>query len=332
MRRIIILIMAMAALWMGWWVIGSSALERSLTAWIEERRAEGWVADYSELGVRGFPNRFDTRISDIRLADPATGIAWSAPFLEILQLSYRPNSAIIALPDVHLFSTPLQNIQIETSQARGSLTLRPVPSLELDRSTIVLEDLALTSTSGWQTTSHEARISAQRAEPENTYRFGIEVLGLAPSEALVAALDPAGILPASLQRLRLDATLALTAPLDRAVIEDARPQITAIDLDDLSARWGDVLLRAAGELTVDAAGVPRGEITLRAEEWRKLLEMAIASGALNRNAAPLLEGTIALMAGLGGDPDNLDAVLNFRDGRILLGPIPLGPAPRIVLR
>ena len=116
------------------------------------------------------------------------------------------------------------------------------------------------------------------------------------------------------------------------MIEDERPQITRIALDDLSAKWGDATFRAAGLLDIDAAGIPEGDITIRAQEWRRILDMAVGSGALAQGFLPLIDSTLELMAGLSGSPDDLDATLSFRNGRVSFGPIPLGPAPRIILR
>ncbi len=332
MRRIIAISLFLALLWMGWWVVGSTLLERSLTSWIEERQREGWVAEYSDLSVRGFPNRFDTRIADLTLADPATGIAWQAPFFQILQLSYRPNSAILVWPDNHSFATPWQSVEIQSDRARGSIALRPTPSLELDRSTVVLDEVVVSSSLGWQTALKEARFSVGQAAAPNSYRLGAEMTDLSPADATIDALNPTGLLPDLIDRLRLDATLDLTAPLDRHVIEDERPQITRIALDDLSAKWGDATFRAAGLLDIDAAGIPEGDITIRAQEWRRILDMAVGSGALAQGFLPLIDSTLELMAGLSGSPDDLDATLSFRNGRVSFGPIPLGPAPRIILR
>ena len=109
-------------------------------------------------------------------------------------------------------------------------------------------------------------------------------------------------------------------------------ELTAIDLDDLSARWGQITFRAAGDLAVDASGVPTGRITVKAVEWRKLLEMAVGTGLVAETFRPALERALGLMASLEGNPDTLDAPLTFEKGFIALGPIPLGPAPRIVIR
>ncbi len=84
MGRLIVIVLVLAGLWMGYWAVGSTTLERQLSSWIDARRAEGWAADVGALEVRGFPNRFDTILTDVQFADPATGVAWQAPFLQLL--------------------------------------------------------------------------------------------------------------------------------------------------------------------------------------------------------------------------------------------------------
>ena len=333
MGRLIVLVLMVAGVWMGAWAIGSVIYDKQLRGWIDARRGEGWAADVAALEVKGFPNRFDTTVTDLRLADPVTGIAWTAPFVQFLSLAYAPHQVIAVLPETHVFSTPLQTMTITHDTARGSLFLEPKSSLPLDRAVIVIEDLAVSSTLGWDIAMTEGRFAAERvAATEDTYRLGTEITGLAPSLRTRALLDPAGVLPDTIETMRLDATLRFTAPWDRRAIEALRPQLTAIDLDDLSARWGQITFRAAGDLAVDASGVPTGRITVKAVEWRKLLEMAVGTGLVAETFRPALERALGLMASLEGNPDTLDAPLTFEKGFIALGPIPLGPAPRIVIR
>ena len=333
MRRLIVWILIVAGIWMGLWAAGSIAYERGLNAWIEARRDEGWAADVAQLNVAGFPNRFDTTLTDVRMADPATGIAWSAPFVQFLSLAYKPYQVIAVLPGQHVFSTPLQTMTISHDRARGSLFLEPSTSLALDRSVIVVDAMDIASTLGWTLALDQGRFAAEKvAATQNGYRIGAELDGLEPSSGTRLVLDPGGILPDRIETMRLDATLDFDGPWDRGAIEVARPQITAIDLDDLSARWGDVTIRAAGELTVDDAGVPTGRITVKAVEWRRLLDMAIGTGLLADTFRPALERALELMAALEGPPNTLDAPLTFENGFISFGPIPLGPAPRLVIR
>ena len=330
MLRIVVILLVAAAAWMGWWAFGSIAYERGLNTWIEARRAEGWAADVATLETRGFPNRFDTTLSEVRLADPATGVAWSAPFLQFLSLSYRPNEVIAVLPEQHSFATPLQQVTISHDRARGSLFLAPSTSLPLQSARVVVDALDVASSLDWSVRLDEGRFAAELAPAtETTYRIGSEMLGLAPSAGMLRVLDPGKVLPGKIKRVRLDATIRFTAPWDRRAIEDARPQIETIDLTDLSARWGSVNFRAAGALRVNKAGVPTGEITVRAVDWRRLLAMAVSAGLVPEAVSGALESAFEL---LGGRRDTLDVPLEFRGGQVRLGPLPLGPAPRIVIR
>ncbi len=145
-------------------------------------------------------------------------------------------------------------------------------------------------------------------------------------------LDPSGSLPDEVETLRLDAEIAFTAPWDRTAIEVARPQPTRIDLRELRASWGRLDLRAAGEVTVAADGTPEGTVAVKAENWREILELAVASGALPERLASTVERGLEALAGASGSPETLDAELTLRDGRIFYAFIPLGPAPRLVLR
>ena len=333
MGRLIFWVLLVAGVWMGLWAAGSILYERGLNGWIEARRAEGWAADVGALNVAGFPSRFDTTISDVQMADPATGVAWSAPFVQFLSLAYKPHQVIAVLPDEHVFSTPLQTMTIRHDQARGSLFLEPSTSLPLDRAVVVIDALQVTSTLGWDVALKQGRLAAEAvAAAVDTYRIGAEFDGLVPSLGTRALLDPGGVLPDRVETLHLDATLTFTGPWDRRAIEVARPQVTAIELDDLSARWGDVTFRAAGDLTVDATGVPEGRITVKAVEWRRLLDMAIGTGLLADTFRPALESALELMASLEGPANTLDAPLTFENGYVSFGPIPLGTAPRIVIR
>ena len=333
MGRLIVIVLVLAGLWMGYWAVGSTMLERQLSSWIDARRAEGWAADVGAVEVKGFPNRFDTILTDVQFADPATGVAWQAPFLQLLALAYRPTEVIVVLPETHRLSTPLQTIDFTSERTRGSVILGAATTLPLERSTFVADALALSSSLGWDAELTQARFATEVVPVrQNAHRLGAELTGLALPRALDRALDPAGILPGRVSRLRLDAELGFTAPWDRRAIEVARPQITDIDLADLSMVWGEVTFQAAGKLTVDAGGIPEGQIDIRAVEWQRLLDMAIAAGVLPPELRGTFERGLGFFAALSGRPDTLDAPLTFRDDRMSLGPIPIGPAPRIVIR
>jgi hypothetical protein len=203
----------------------------------------------------------------------------------------------------------------------------------LDRSTFVLSAIEMTSTEGWTARIDEGRLATRQTEgQENHHDIGFEANRVRPADPILATLDPAGLLPEEIETLRIDATMGFDAPWDRFAIERARPGITEVDLREVHASWGEMDLRVAGQLDVDRAGVPTGQITIRAENWRQMLEVARRAGLVPSALEGTVAGVLEMVAGMSGQPDTIDAPLNFRNGRVAFGPIPLGPAPRFVLR
>lgn len=333
MRKLIWLVLAAAVLWGGYWFVGSRAVERGLAAWIEDRRAEGWAADYADLETRGFPNRFDTTFTDLRLADPDTGLAWSLPFFQILALSYKPYHVIAVWPDRQTVATPEESIEIGSQRIRGSVVFRPDTDLALDRTDIVAEAVTLDSTAGWHAALESGRFAIHRLEADRpSYRLGADITAMTPSAPTRRALDPLGTLPPVIETLHLDATVDFDRPWDRHAIEDARPQPTRIELDEMHALWGQLELRAAGTLEIDSEGRAEGRITVKATNWREMLDLAVSAGVVPETIAPTVEKGLEVLAGLSGSSKTLDAPLSFQKGFVSFGPIPLGPAPRFVLR
>ncbi len=158
-----------------------------------------------------------------------------------------------------------------------------------------------------------------------------------PASGLVERLSRGGVLlPDVFDGLEIRATVEFDAPWDRFAIERARPQPTRIQLDILKAQWGGKLdLWMAGELEIDRAGLATGEITVKAKNWRDMVAIAVAAGVLAEDFEGTITSALEFLAGLSGDPETLDTPpLKFsRGGRVWFGPpVPLGQAPRFVIR
>lgn len=333
MRTAFVIVLAAFGLWAGYWAVGSIALERGLSGWLEDRAAEGWVAEYSDLAVEGFPTRFETTFRDLELADPETGVAWQAPTFRIEAASARPTRITAVWPPEQTVASPLERITVTSATMRAEIGFEPDTALALETSDFALSDMRLVSTAGWEAALADGTLTTNQAEGvENGHDIRFEASSVLPAEPLRVSLDPAGVLPETVETLRIAATLGFDAPWDRFAIEQARPQVTSIDLDELQATWGQLDLRAAGELAVDGQGVPEGRITVKATNWREMLGIARNGGLLPEALAPTVERALEILAGLSGPPDTLDAPLSFQNGLVTFGPIPLGPAPRLVIR
>jgi hypothetical protein len=334
MRILLTLIVIAAAAWSGYWFVASTGLTSAFKTWLEARRAEGWVAEAAGIETRGFPNRFDTTFTDLSLADPETGLSWEAPRFQLLQLSYKPHHVIAVWPPDQRLATPLRKYDVQSRDMRASLVTAASPRLPLERATLTADKLAVTPAAADQPTRAKAlRLAAERVPTQSAaYRLGLAAEGFSPAPDRRARLDPAGRLPERFDALNADLTVTFDKPWDRAAIEEARPQPREIDIHLAEARWGRLELQAAGKLTVGADGRPEGEITVKARNWRDILQMAVASGRLGDGFAGTLEDGLALVARMAGHPDTLDIPLNFRNGRVRLGPVPLGRAPVLRIR
>ncbi len=333
MRKLVIVLVVVLLGFAAYWFAGARALEGGLAGWIEARRADGWVADYTDLSTRGFPTRFETRLSGLELADPDAGVVWATPAFTVMAESFRPNAFRAEWSTPQTLATPVERIEIASSRIDAGLEFVPGTRLEVRRIEADLAALALTSDLGWTARLETGHLSATETEGQAaTYDLAFTAAGLVPSTGIRRRLDPARLLPDVIEGMTIDARVAFDAPWDRFAIEDARPQITAIDLRDLRATWGEVDLRAAGELSVDDRGRPSGRITVRATNWREMLAMARNMGALPEPLVPTIERALEVLAGLSGPEDTIEAPLGFQRGFITLGPIPLGRAPNLTLR
>lgn len=333
MRILIVAILVAATGWSGYWWFGASTVENGLKDWFAQRQDEGWVAEYDTLETHGFPNRFDTTIEGLMLADPATGLAWRAPFFQILALSYQPGHIIAAWPPEQNIQTPLETITIRNDTMRGSVVFSPTRNFELQRMNTELAALQVLSDRGWETEMSSGQLAIRQTTARiHTYDIFIEGLGVLPASDVLNRVDPLEKLPDSFETLRADLTVEFDAAWDRFAIEHQRPQPTSIEFKTVQATWGHLDLRLAGTLEIDAAGRPDGSLTIKAKNWRDMIAIAVDSGSVGPDLARTIERGLGALAALSGNAQTLDIPLSFRDGGVYMGFVPLGPAPVFRLR
>lgn len=329
MRKLIWAVLIAAVAWSGWWFVGASAKERALLAWLAERRSAGWIATTGSLTVAGFPNRFDTKVTGLELADPAQGWAWSAPEFEILALSYKPNHIIAVWPQAQSWSTPEGTIAIAAEDMRGSVKFVPSTALALDATTIDITGLNLRGPD-WTAGIDSVLFATRRSGTENAHDLAITARNLAMPPFWKAIVNRSGTLPDVFSDAQLETTIRFDAPWDRHAIETRNPLVTGFKLDKLRLLWGDLQLDAIGEISIDAQGYFAGDLQLRAKNWQDILQLFVDSGALGPDAADLIRSGLNLLAMLSGDPRSLNAPLTFADGEAYIGPVWIGSAPRMI--
>lgn len=326
----IVLLFGLPALgWSGYWYAGATAKEAVLKAWLEDRRAAGWVAEAEALEVGGFPYRFDSRIKGLELADPAAGWAWSAPAFEVLALAYKPTHVIAVWPERQVIATPDGEVEILAEQMRGSVEFDVGTDLVLDRLVIDMAGVRFNG-EGWQSGAAKALVATRRAAEDRLHHdVSVEAREVLLTEAVRRLLDPGQVLPAAFETLLAQARVGFDAPLDRTAVEVAPPAITSFRLDRFQATWGELDLRAVGELAFRPDGTPEGQIDVKARNWAEMVTLAVNAGALSAEAAGRLTTALGVLSAMSGNRETLDVPLRFADGLTYLGPLPVGPAPRL---
>lgn len=314
-----------------WWSAGAQA--DALEGWMAERRAAGWQAEVAEIDVNGFPSRLDATLRAPALADPVSGWAWSADRLDIRQVIYDPTFFTVHWPAEQRIAAPGAPATLRVDVMEASLRVDGPSALGVERVSFDVQRGAVAADAGWTAsvdrfTQHIRR--AANAGPENAYEFRLDARLLRLPEFVRRYADPAGALPAAIELVAIEGRAALDRPLDRAAFEGAKPQILALSLAQAEAKWGGLALALDGAVKADEDGYAEGEIDLSAQNWKEMLEGAVSAGVVGRGLADALETGLGFVARLGGDPDRLDATINFSGGFMKIGPVPVGPAPRLV--
>lgn len=315
MRTLFFVVAVLAALYGGYWVVGSSQVETRAEAALQDLREQGWRVDYADLSTAGFPSRFDTTVTGLELASPDGRFAWAAPFVQVLALSYRPNQVIAVWPEAQRLSVAGQEIEIAAQGLRASATLGLSADLPLDRATLESGLTDVTSESGWALGFDRLLAAIRRAgSGPNAYDLFLEAEGLRP---------PA--LSSNIGRLELDAQVALDAPL--GVRLAAAPRLLGLTLREARLASGDIAVTASGALAPDPQGFLEGQLTLAAENWRGLLDLLEATGLFVHDQRALVEGALEELSSGG---DRIEVPVTFRGGRVEALGLDLLEAPRVL--
>lgn len=333
MMRLLKYVGLLVVLWGLYWAIAGFGLQRGIARWFETQAAQGWQADYADLTLDGFPTRHVTTLTSPALADPQTGAAWRADWLRLENPAIWPGQMQIFFPEtVQRFSYFDQNVTLQADAMLADLHIWPGSALEMGQMVLTSDDWIVNGADGPVMSADSLTLSMVQDDPPETYVVTVEAKDFAPGDGLRRATASDYRLPRSFETLQMDMSVRFDRPWDRAALEDRRPQPRQIDLRLAEMHWGALHLKAAGSVSVDANGVPTGDVSIKAENWRDMLTMAASAGVIPQSAVSPAERVLGVLAGMGGHPNTLDVKLGLKDGYVSFGPLPLGPAPRLILR
>lgn len=334
MRRLIILILVLATGWSAYWYVGKSAKYAAITLWLDERRAAGWVADHKDFRVVGFPNRFDSQFTALKLGAPRSGLLWEADAFQILALSYKPNHIIAAFSPRQFLTIPGDKIEITSTEMLASVVFQPDTNLAVQRLSLETKALDLNAESGWRSGAEILSLATRMAQSgaPNAHDIAFDATALRPTEEIRRLLNPEGDLPALIDKASANLELQFDAPWDRVALESGAPFLQAFLARDITVVWGDLRFEVSGQFDVSASGAPIGELDFKVKNWRRVLAVLINAGAIPEEMASTISTTLELLTSASPTPGDLNLPLSFRDAKMFLGPIPIGSAPLFLRR
>ncbi len=325
MRRLLIIVIVLAAVYGGYWFVGARTVEGGARDALADLTTQGWNVEFSDLGTRGFPSRFDTTITDLKLTTPDGLLTYAAPFLQAFALSYQPNKVIAAFPQTQEFTIAGQNLTLGSDRLRASAGVKANAGLSFESATLEANMLTVDSEVAAVRTG-PALIAVRAATMPNAYDGYIGLEKITLPDDLWQQMFPNGALPLSIEATRVNATLTLDRELNRALMsDDTPPAVTAFTLKELSIIWGDLTINAEGKLDIDMNGVPSGKITVTAFAWKDLLRGLSNVGVIEPDIATTYRNMGEVLA---NGSETLTVPLTFQNGFMSLGAIPLGLAPR----
>ncbi|WP_439153829.1 DUF2125 domain-containing protein [Yoonia sp.] len=322
MRKLTFLVIILAGIYASYWFVGARAIESNAVKALADLRQAGWDVAYRDLETVGFPSRFDTTVTDLEVVSGDGQIAWRGPFLQVFALSYQPNMFIAAFPQTFEMDLQGQRFGVENDRLRLSGAVTASTDLALSDITVEAAQVAITSpVAGVIRFDRALTALRQSQEGADIYDIYLEVNQL-------TLADIAGQLPDTITRLAIDGAVSFDRPLDRHAFSGsgAEPALRAVDLRNLTMDVPDMSLTATGQIDIDALGVPDGRITFRTAQWRRLIDYLVVADVIDPDMRRTVTNVAQAMAA-GGDV--LTLPVTFQNGFMSVGPIPVGPAPRL---
>ena len=315
--------------WTGWWYALSRGQEAALDAWFDDRQRAGWQAERETIGLTGFPLHLERELTGIRLADPATGWAWTAPWLKIVSAAFNPTRFDVTWPDEQALAVPGERTRITSETMIAALELKPRADLGLVQARVDLGRLDVKAQSGWNAKAGAVIADVTERVNDGGYQVDFRAEKVLLPEPLMRRIDPTGLAGRELERMTFDGAAVFDAPLDRHLIEDGRLALRELSIRQGGFQWGRLRMLAAGNLKVDDRGYPVGDVALTMRHWRDIIEMAQRSGMIGRDLAEGLVTALEVVALLSGNKNELDVTLTFESAKIWIGPVSVGDAPRL---
>lgn len=320
-----IVFVLVAVAWSGFWIYLRGQTITRLEAAAEQARSAGWSVQWGEPSVVGYPFRINVTLNDVTISEPS-GWGLATPQLKAETYAYRLGHWVAYTPDgVTLRRPGALPLQIRAKALRASLTGldQTPPRLSVEGDTLTFTGAAGGAPPVFNSAAKLQLHLRPGPDDQGAVLFRLDNATADPSRWLgrVAQGRPVTAV--------FDGVLSKAGSLNGAdwagMVRSWSGAGGVLTLRNAQLTAGEAALTAtAGTLTAGFDGRLRGDV--QAELRQAPAALAVLGPGVSAEAAA---AAAAVAAARQGDAPLARAAINFEAGQVTLGPVALGPAPRV---
>jgi len=322
-----VLLGLLVAAWSAVWIWMQGQVARRMDSAVQALNAAGYQITWKTRTIGGYPFRLDVTLDEPRVREPS-GWGLEAPRIEAEAFTHAPTSWLIAAPAGIVFVRPLDGpVTVTGELIRASLTHPQAHPPSFSFEGVKLAFAPQPGAQPFALTAAERVEFHLRAGPDDQGGVFAKVEGgrarLSGLFGRVAGDKPIGIVWNSTLS-KMSAFHGATWPQAVRRWTDAGGRMT---VRQAGITAGDAVLGAnGGVLSVGADGRLRGDLPVSLRQAPRALGAMRDTGIIEPDAAQSAATVAQARQGAG---DATQATLTFQAGRTTLGPVALGPAPKV---
>lgn len=141
---LVVSIALLSGVWSIFWFVRSNITENTVQSFLNEGNND-WEFDYSDISIRGFPNRTDLRIHDLRITNKYNATDLMLGDLNILSLVYNWNDFIVVFAPLQ--SAVIGGVEyiVDSDYPRSSLSLNNRSGIPLNSFITEIKQTSITT-------------------------------------------------------------------------------------------------------------------------------------------------------------------------------------------
>ena len=311
MRLLLIITSLLALIWSSYWIVFSVKLKSEVSDFIESHNSDQWVVDYSDLSIKGFPNRFDITLNKLYIRDNDLSVTWLLPYFQILSLSYKPNHLILVFPNTQTLENGNNKIIFNTTDMLASLSFMDYKFSELDQFILSIEKSELKGPKRKILNTTALNFAVK----QNKTRNGNYHLGFRGNDIQLNLTEKNNF------NFIFDVEMALKEL--NGLTNKKMPKISTVDIKALNLSSPNFNINGNGKASFNDNNIKDGVLNIKAKNWRSFFNTLFPENAKLRMG-------LDLIAPVTQNDETLHFSLKVDNGNIYLGPIFIGSLSNIL--